>query len=229
MGSFDKIVGDYANLINSTLAISGGNMLEYFTAYKVYYLQEIIRTFVKRDNRIKMLDYGCGIGILSKAMFNAISGICVHGYDISEESINSIPQELRVNGNIFTTDLKMLDRDYDIAVLSNVLHHVELTDRNFVLNNIRKRLKYKGLVIIIEHNMKNPLTRKSVIDCPFDQDAHMLTMQQTSQLLTDASFGKQLKRYITFFPPKFAQFRRFDKYIGWIPLGAQYMICAINS
>lgn len=229
MSNFDEIAKGYASIINSTLAIDGDNMLEYFTMYKTYYIQDIVKQLQRKKTIIKILDYGCGVGTLSQALYNNIPGISLHGYDISEESIANVPKGLKIGDNKFTSNLEVLDYDYDLSILCNVMHHVDLGDRSAVLESIKHRLSKRGLLLMIEHNMLNPLTRKSVIDCPFDQDAHMLTMGEASKLLINAGFGRQLRRYITFFPPRFSALRVLDKYIGWIPLGAQYMVCAKQS
>lgn len=74
--------------------------------------------------------------------------------------------------------------------------------------------------------MFNPLTKKSVYDCPFDANAHMVTKREMGALLQASGYEPGDSRYITFFSPKMAALRAMDKYLGWMPLGAQYMVCA---
>lgn len=226
MNEFDDIAPNYRSIIDETLAVQGDDLQQYFSEYKAFYIKEIIEKHFGYKKRVKILDYGCGVGSLAVEIHRLVPFCCIHGFDISEESINHIPDELRKAGNRFTSSTDVLDRDYDIAIVCNVMHHVLPDERKPILDQIRDRLSRKGILVLIEHNMLNPLTRRSVDNCPFDADAHMLSVKEASDLLASSGFHSQLKRYITFFLPRLSMFRVIDKYIGWIPLGAQYMICA---
>lgn len=80
-----------------------------------------------------------------------------------------------------------------------------------------------GVLLVIEHNMQNPFTRKSVDVCPFDCHAVMLAPKEVIDLMENASFVHTRKKYITFFPKQLAGLRIFEKWIRWCPLGAQHM------
>ncbi len=78
-------------------------------------------------------------------------------------------------------------------------------------------------MLVIEHNIKNPFTRKSVDACPFDRHAVMLAPKEVIDLMENASFVHTRKKYITFFPKQLAGLRIFEKWFRWCPLGAQHM------
>lgn len=109
-------------------------------------------------------------------------------------------------------------------MLITVLHHViPVSERPGVINNIYKRLKPGGKLIIIEHNMKNFLTRKIVNDSIVDREAIMLKSGECIDLLTHAGFRNINNKYIVFFPKQLGKLRFLDKFISWLPFGAQYL------
>ncbi|MBQ9627643.1 MAG: class I SAM-dependent methyltransferase [Synergistaceae bacterium] len=200
-----------------------GNPHEYFTQYKIYHLRKIFASH-KCDKTLKILDYGCGTGSLSCAMFNAFPYVIIHGFDVSGESIKKIPSEIMTGDNFFTSELERLDSDYDIALLVTVLHHViPVSERADVIHNIYSRLKPGGKIIIIEHNMKNPLTRKVVLNSEVDADAIMLAPDECINLLKEANFKDISNRYIEFFPKQLESLRFLDDYFSRLPLGSQFM------
>ena len=221
MSEFDAIAPNYEKLVEDGMVLSG-NDHEYFTQYKLLNLLPILQ----RRRSAKILDYGCGIGLLSQAIVDSLPDITLHGFDISEKSIRKVPARLLTGNNIFTNDLNKLDTDYDCVIFSTVLHHVPPDERKTVIKNAYDRLSDGGVIAIIEHNMLNPLTRKSVDACPFDEDAVMLKPAEVSNLLSDGGFSAISNRYITFFPKQLSVLRKLDGCLGWLPLGAQYLVTA---
>lgn len=219
MEEFDKVAGRYQQEVEEGMILRGNSHRD-FQRYKMQYLKETI----PQDYTGKILDYGCGVGTLTEVMQETFPQAILHGFDISSESIAHIPARLRHGQNRFTSRYEELDQDYAFAVASTVLHHVPLKERIEVVKKIYHLLCPGGLLFLIEHNMKNPLTRRSVNACPFDQGAVMLTLQESRNLLQQAGFREVHSRYITFFPLAFARLRFFDKFLGWLPLGAQYLI-----
>ena len=76
------------------------------------------------------------------------------------------------------------------------MHHILPSERQNILNIIHQHLHPNGLFLIIEHNMLNPLTKKSVDNCAFDVDAHMVSPKQLKTLLHKADFIIKEKQYI---------------------------------
>lgn len=220
---FDDIAEKYSELIEDGMILKG-NSHEYFNQYKLFYLKPY---FISYNGKVKVLDYGCGVGLLSQKIQEYFPQAVIHGFDVSSESIDNISDKLRnKQDNLFTTAIEDLHYDYDIAILSTVLHHVSLEEREQVVENIYCKLRTGGKLVIFEHNMLNPLTRKSVEACPFDKDAIMISLSQTKALLRSIGFGNISSRYVTFFPEQLRRLWGIDKYISWLPLGAQYMVVA---
>ena len=109
-------------------------------------------------------------------------------------------------------------------MLITVLHHViPVSERPGVINNIYKRLKPGGKLIINEVNMTNPLMRKFVNSLSLDANAVMLKPRECINLLTHAGFRNINNKYVIFFPKQLSRLRFLDKFISWLPLGAQYL------
>ena len=77
--------------------------------------------------------------------------------------------------------------------------------------------------MIWEHNPINPFTQKIVKECVFDKDAVLISSKELKQHLKAASFKKVQIIYTTFFPGILSCFNVFDSFLGWLPLGGQYL------
>lgn len=219
---FDFIAEDYDSIVEEVIGIKGGH--NYYEQYKVQYLKPLIDKQRNDRQYVKVLDYGCGVGLLSNEIMKACNKIIIHGFDVSSESIKSVPDRLRVEKNLFTSNLGDLEKGYDVAILSVVLHHVLPQDRKEVMKNIYSRLRGGGILVIIEHNMLNFFTRKTVNNCVFDKDAIMLDVKESIDLMKNNKYYNVKSSYITFFPEMLKVLRGMDKYLGWLPLGAQFMV-----
>ena len=230
MSDFNDVADNYNDIVNEALmeeqrALFHGSDHEYFNQYKMFYLKPLFFDSSNVKKEIKILDYGCGVGILSSMLGRTIPAAVIHGFDISEKSIADVPKAMKESTRFrFTNNLSELDNDYGFSILSTVLHHVPLVGRSEVLSNIYQRLKVGGKIIIIEHNMKNPLTRQTVKACSFDDDAIMMNVPEVKKLLLDAGYKNIQSRYIVFFPKMLSGFRFIDRCLTWCPIGAQFLV-----
>jgi hypothetical protein len=81
-------------------------------------------------------------------------------------------------------------------------------------------------VVVFEHNPLNPLTQKSVRDCPFDDDAILLFPWELRGLLARSGFERVRQDYIVFFPRLLRRLRPLEPKLGWLCLGAQTLTVA---
>ncbi len=79
------------------------------------------------------------------------------------------------------------------------------------------------MLVMFEHNPLNPLTRRIVSNCAFDEDAHLLWPWQARRLLVRAGLTSVQLRYVLFFPERLGFLNPFEPYLGRVPLGAQIM------
>ena len=217
MEDFDKFAHDYKTILDDSIKL-GGEKGEYFSTYKANYVSR----HIGKDFAGKILDYGCGIGLLSKDLLIHLPHAKVDGFDVSVASIEHVPENLKKQGH-FTSDLNLLAQDYDLIVIANVLHHIELPQRAAVIAKLKKLVKNEGKIIIFEHNPFNPLTRKIVKDSPLDKGVILLPFPEVLSYLKKAGFKKLQSNYIVFFPKFLANLRPAEPYLSWLPLGAQYV------
>ncbi|NMM42903.1 class I SAM-dependent methyltransferase [Rhodospirillaceae bacterium KN72] len=213
---FDKYAADYDEHMQELLGDH-----KYYTYQKVSTLRQ--NGLLKSGMRI--LDYGCGTGTLASEIVRSGLGATVDGFDPSEDSLKRVADDVRAQG-AFTTDGTQLGRDYDLVVFSNVMHHVEPTERDAVLADARSRLAPTGHIAIIEHNPLNPMTRKIVRDCPFDENAILLPSGEAKDRLSRLFGGPANVRFTLFFPASLKSLMGLEKFLGWCPLGAQYLAFA---
>jgi SAM-dependent methyltransferase len=215
---FDNFARDYKSLLDRSVKISGDGA-EYFCEYKPRY---VARTVGARFAG-KILDFGCGIGLLSAQLKKRLPAATLHGYDPSSESIQLIPPELAGQGR-FSGQWADLDGDYQLAVLSNVMHHIAKDQREQAIVDITAHLAPGGKLILFEHNPWNPLTRWVVQHCPFDDGVALLPPKEVSAYFARAGLGIRKRDYIVFFPKMLSAFRGLEPSISWLPAGAQYAV-----
>lgn len=213
---FDSYANDYDKMLEKGMILPGSDHT-YFEQYKLFYL----KPYLKQCH--KLLDYGCGIGCLSQAIQDVYPKMVIHGYDISKESIANVFPTLLHDQNRFVSTRDELDSDYDVVLLVTMLHHVAIDERLDVMLDAERRVKPGGVLIIIEHNMLNFLTRRSVDACPLDTDAVMLSVDESKQLAS-LVFPNVFSNYIIFWPKQLRFMRFTDVLLRKIPLGAQYMV-----
>lgn len=106
------------------------------------------------DKPASILDYGCGSGLLTYKLAQAFPKISVIGYDQSLEMVEVARERFSAPNLHFTTNKTQVESTgYDFIVLSSVLHEIyssqdySLSGVNVFLNQLSKRLKYKGHII----------------------------------------------------------------------------------
>jgi SAM-dependent methyltransferase len=214
---FDEHADDY-DLLHARSIAASGEATAYFARYK---LDCLLRLDLQRG--VPILDYGCGIGNLTEQLVTRFAK--VHAYDPSKKSMDVARS--RAASAIFHDDADRIPaRHFGAAVLSGVLHHVPPSERAALLRRVRAALVPEGTLIVFEHNPLNPLTRRAVRQCPFDDDAVLLWPWQGKALARSAGFSRAVVRHIVFFPRAFAWLRGLEPKLGWLPAGAQWMMVA---
>jgi SAM-dependent methyltransferase len=217
---FDRFAEDYAPILDQSIAVSGEDSA-YFAEYKALYLRRLLGASFSG----KILDFGCGVGLLSRFLRKHLPAAQLDGFDLSQESISKIDPALCSQG-VFTSDSNALGHAYELIVVANVMHHVPPQQRPGVVQNLAARLSRGGRLSIFEHNPANPVTRWVVERCPFDDDAILLPPAETAGHVTAAALRLQRRDYIVFMPSFLAWLRPLESSLRWLPLGAQYVTVA---
>lgn len=220
---FDHYAHSYQDLHQASLRASGEEPA-YFAAYKVAYMAACLDV-EHAAAPIRMLDFGCGVGGSIPHLRQQFPAARIYGVDVSGESLeiarNAHPEATftRIGG-----DRLQLDDDcIDIAMAACVYHHIAPAERASWTRELQRVIRPGGHLFLFEHNPLNPLTQKVVRDCPFDDDAILLPRRESLGLLSNAGFKDVSAAYIVFFPKMVSFMRPLEKYLGKLPLGAQYV------
>jgi ubiquinone/menaquinone biosynthesis C-methylase UbiE len=161
---------------------------------------------------------------MTRYLAGKVAGLA--GADISplllEQARQAIP-----GGDFRLTDGAQLPFDsdsFDLVFATCAMHHVPPADRLGLLREMARVSTPLGLIVIMEHNPLNPLTRLAVARCEFDTGCVLLGMGCTRRLFRQADLHLLGGSYIAFFPWRGRPWRLVEKALRRVPLGAQYFV-----
>jgi SAM-dependent methyltransferase len=216
MTDFDEHARSYEAVHAGNLAPSG-EAPAYFASYK----QRVVERILGPRHSRPVLDYGCGIGMLTALL--ARSFPAVDGYDPSRESLELARARVPA-ARFFDRADALPSAHYGGVVLANVLHHVAPEERPRLLRGVTSLLAPGGTLVVFEHNRLNPVTRRVVSACPFDDGAHLLHPGEVKRLVRGSGLAGVHLDYIVFFPRALRVLRPLEPWLARLPLGAQ--VCA---
>jgi 2-polyprenyl-3-methyl-5-hydroxy-6-metoxy-1,4-benzoquinol methylase len=212
---FDECAADYDALHAESITASGEST-EYFARYKLSCLQ---RLGLRRQGAV--LDYGCGIGNLTEQLVTAFSD--VHAFDPSAKSLD-VARRRAPAATFHASASDLPSAKFEAVVVAGVLHHVPPAERAALVAELHDKLAPGGKLVVFEHNPLNPLTRRAVAACAFDDDAILLWPWEAKRLVAHAGFESTRLEYIVFFPHALAALRPLEPKLAWMWLGAQVMV-----
>ncbi len=219
---FDAYANDYSEHVDRSVGFSGQSS-EFFHQVKANALLRSLSRF-RNPKESSALDVGCGTGSLAKLVAPGIGSYA--GVDISQDSVEQASKRVP-DGKFSAYDgvtLPFENDSFDFVFTSCVMHHVPVENwRDFTVE-MNRVVRPRGLVAVVEHNPRNPLTRLAVSTCEFDEDAVLLSLRRTKDLLLHAELNIVEQPYILFFPWDKMLFRRVERFISFLPLGAQYIV-----
>ncbi len=217
---FDQFTENYNQLLNEQTRFFSANE-EYFARYKVEVIHKQVSSPVRR-----LLEYGCGIGRNIRFLQQGFPNAVIAGSDISKASLE-IARRDNPEAEFFHEDENFgSTNQFDVIFVAGVFHHVPVVQRAEVAKSLFKRLSENGLIFVFEHNPFNPITRRIVSNCPYDEDAVLLKPSELNRLLIEAGLTVVRKAYCLFVPPSFSMLARLESSLGWLPLGGQYWVQA---
>ncbi|EKD26736.1 MAG: type 11 methyltransferase [uncultured bacterium] len=111
-----------------------------------YHLKKYLRQFCKNENKIKMLDVGCGLGyltsVLGKDYFSAGVDFDLHSLQINKNNgLQNMTQSDVIN-------LPFKNNTFDVIICSEVLEHLKDGDDLNLLKELSRVLSEKGIILI---------------------------------------------------------------------------------
>lgn len=230
------VYDEYADTYDEGLAkLLGTNDIDKFAEYKIQLLKCLCPISKFRNNNsknIEILDFGCGTGhsLSYLEKYYPEEGIHFSGCDVSRESLKIAKKNFPAAKFFLNTSVEEfggISDQYDIVILACVLHHIAPPERQQWIQAIIRKLKHGGKLIVFEHNLINPFTRK-IVSKPknkADDVNWMLKMSDIKKLLLcDTSVKIAWTGYTLFslFRPFFMT--SLERGLKWLPLGAQQCV-----
>ena len=223
---FDKFAEQYYETHAKHTKYSGEDP-DFFFEYKI---RDIAAALTKSlDTPIKILDFGAGIGSSVPYFKKYFSESELTSIDISGRSLGIARSRFPDLANFVIVKGEALpfhDAQFDLIFTACVFHHIPHRAHIPIFREICRVLREDGDFFLFEHNPRNPFTVKTVKECPFDENAVLIDAKPMSVRLREAGFLKTTLRYRLFFPGFLRKLRGLEKYMMWIPFGAQYYIKA---
>ena len=221
---FDQYVEEYDNMHKFSTRHSGFDT-SYFDLYKVNILQQEFKTRINEP--LKILNFGCGIGKSESIMIQKFPHCHIHSIDVSKKSVEYGLEKnkdlLKQITYIHFDGIHLpFTEKFDIIFIANVFHHIEFQYHKEILINLKNALAPDGYLYMFEHNPANPLTMKAVKDCCFDGNARLLSTNYTRSLYKEAGFSFIEINYTLFFPAFLQSLSFLERFMTFIPIGAQY-------
>jgi SAM-dependent methyltransferase len=182
---------------------------------------------------LSILDYGCGIATFLRLLrAHGVPGPLT-GTDVSTGMLReagqrwpaSSPAPLFQVQNGAATGLPAAE--FDLIVISAVLHHVPVAQRIEVYAELHRLLRPGGRLVVFEHNPWNPVTRYVVAHTPIDSDAILLPPPEVTAALRAGSWRDIRTSHLMFLPPRLGSLATgVERLCGWLPMGGQYAVTA---
>jgi SAM-dependent methyltransferase len=215
----------YTEELDRALAFSGLSH-DFFARAKAEELLRLARLHVGNPGTLDALDAGCGIGLTDKRLAGRFRRLI--GTDISPEALEDarkanpgVRYELADPGRL------PLDNDrVDLAFAATVVQVISPPERQHFVDELARVTRPGGLVVLIEHNPLNVLTR--LVSRRFDSpDAiRMLRMGETERLLREAGLTPIDSGFMVLFPTRRRRAVRLERALRRLPLGSEYYVAA---
>jgi len=223
---FDKFSKNYKTLLDESLQLTGFDA-DYFATAKIRALARLFPEFCQRP--IRFLDFGCGNGSLQNPIAKFFPQAAYVGTDLSNEMVQQARVLNNGAGGFFELESELWKQGaYDIIFAANVFHHIPHSDHLKILKELRSLLAQRGKFVLWEHNPWNPFTRKIVKDCVFDKDAVLISALKSKQICRKTGFSQIRIVFTTFFPQSLGFMVSLEPWLGWLPLGGQYILVGEN-
>jgi trans-aconitate methyltransferase len=220
--SFDSFTKNYNEVVNEAIHGTGYDT-EGLVAAKLQKIAKLFPSLPK--NKFNLLDFGCGVGNLYGHVAHFFPKAIYTGVDLSKSSIKKARSRFQEHAAFQEYDsIEWELCKYDLIFSAGVFHHIPHIDHPTIIEKLSCLLNPGGELVIWEHNPLNPVTQKIVRDCPIDEDAVLVSSKNIKKNFERVSLADIKISYTTFFPHFLSTLNILDPYLGWLPLGGQYLV-----
>lgn len=215
---YDRLVADP---IKAVFSRSG----EFFHERKAEIAIDCCRRLLpsRRLQEVRLLDVGCGTGQLLRLLARRFGH--VRGCDPSSGMVRQAGR--RAIKMPSPMEVPFADCSFDVAVCACVYHHVDSASRLAHVRETARVVRPGGLVMIFEHNPRNPITRRIVARCPIDESAVLIGRGEMAAILQAAGLVVEWSRSYLFLPRGLYRWiGGIERVLGLTGLGGQYCIVA---
>jgi SAM-dependent methyltransferase len=218
---FDRVGEGYQAAVDEAISFAGQEH-DFYLEVKARRLVELARRHLG-PGRPRALDVGCGPGLFDRHVASAFE---LHGVDVSPAMVERARETNPEVGYAVSEPgrLPFDDGRFDLAFAVCVLHHVDRADRLPLVRETARVVRGGGLVAVFEHNPLNPLTRRVVRDCAFDEGVELLPRRELEALLRAVGLEVVSAHYLLVFPWRGRVFEAAERALTALPLGAQYVV-----
>ena len=222
---FDDFAAEYDGGIGDPFKRLLGGSFEIFFEHKVDWL---LRTLSPSG---RLLDFGCGEGAFLRALRQSGAPLELVGCDISDGMLATARQRWDADPvpplyAISPDGLPFADGEFDLVTVICVLHHIKPDKRAPIVRDLVRVVRPGGMLIVFEHNPRNPATRWLIRRALIDANAEPLTAAECSGLLQAGGATPLRTDYLLFFPPRFRRLWAAERFLARVPYGAQYVTLA---
>lgn len=222
---FDFSAESYRAQLDPLLTTFGAESLE-FAQRKAEMILAEARSFGPTKH-LEVLDVGCGPGVIDGFLLGSFRRlVCA---DTSPAMLEAAREVLPgVDFRLLQEDgaLPFAEGEFDLVFFSCVLHHIPVPQWPAFLAECARVVKPGGLVVCIEHNPWNPVTRRIVAQCPFDEGVTLLSAPQVRRGLEQAGLTVERLFFHVFFPGRLDALRPLEALLRPVPLGGQHTVVA---
>src|SRR5260370_6618476 len=220
---FDQYAGHYDESINKALVLSGEKR-DYFALKRIEWLAECLTQ--ERLRAPIVMDFGCGTGSAAPLLLDTIRASAYVGVDTSTVSLDVARKSQP--GRFYEICNYSQDQQIDVVYCNGVFHHIPLDQRDGAVDFLYQSLKPGGLLALSENNPLNPATRYMMSRIPFHRNAVTLRPSEARRLLESRGFSVLRTDHLFIFPRWLKPFRRFERHLCGLPLGAQYQVLCMK-
>lgn len=217
---FNQYADSYSDRVDDAIAFSGLHH-DFFLKAKADQLLEVLGR-AGDPGRMTILDVGSGVGLMEAHLAGSVKRVV--GVDLAADAVCSAKS---IGGAAFLvydgSRLPFADGAFDAVFAVCVLHHVDPPQWGSFTAEMARVTRPGGMVVVFEHNPWNPATRVVVSRCEFDRGVTLLSAPLVARLLRAATGEAPARRFLFFFPWQGRSWRALERFLGWLPMGAQYV------